>query len=156
PDTSQHFKVLADFDDNVDRSPASEAMIAQVIGSISANAGLLPLDRGGGGRGIEHSARLCDDAGKLTLLVGEIRDLVAEASHRAEQSKRDVVARDDVEQAIAQQRLRAARIEERAREMILRDIALIDTTGSRVGQLNGLSVMALAGHSFGTPTRITA
>ena len=67
-----------------------------------------------------------------------------------------MVTRDDVEQAIAQQRRRASRVEERAREMILRDIALIATTGSVVGQINGLSVMALGGHAFGRPTRITA
>ena len=156
PDTAQHFKVLADFDDDVDRSPASEMMIARLIGSIAANAGLLPLDRGGVARVIEHAARLADDAGKLTLLVESIHDLVAEASHCAGQAGRDVVTRDDVEQAIAQQRRRASRVEERAREMILRDIALIATTGSSVGQVNGLSVMALAGHAFGRPTRITA
>jgi lon-related putative ATP-dependent protease len=156
PDTAQHFKVLADFDDDVDRSPQSEAMIAQVIGSIAARVGLLPLDRGGVARVIEHAARLADDADKLTLLVESIRDLVAEASHLAGRSGRAVVSRGDVEQAIAQQRRRAARVEERAREMILRNIALIDTTGSSVGQVNGLSVMALAGHAFGRPSRITA
>ena len=83
PDTAQHFKVLADFDDDVDRSPASEAMIARLIGSIAANAGLLPLDRGGVARVIEQAARLADDASKLTLLVESIHDLVAEASHCA-------------------------------------------------------------------------
>ena len=40
--------------------------------------------------------------------------------------------------------------------MILRDIALIETTGMQVGQVNGLSVMALGGYAFGRPTRITA
>ena len=156
PDTTQHFKVLADFDDDVDRSPTTEAMIARVIGSIAARAGLLPLDRGGVARVVEHAARLADDAGKLTLLVEAIHDLVAEASHCARHGGRDVVTRACVEQAIAQQRRRASRIEERAREMILRDVALIDTAGSSVGQVNGLSVMALAGHAFGRPSRITA
>ena len=65
------------------------------------------------------------------------------------------MTRADVEQAIAQQRHRASRIEERGREMILRDIALIDTTGRVVGQVNGLSVMMLGSHAFGRPTRIT-
>jgi lon-related putative ATP-dependent protease len=153
PDTGQHFKVLADFDDDIDRSPASEAMIARLIGSIAARAGLKPLDRGGVARVIEHAARLADDASKLTLLVESIHDLVAESSHHA---KSDVVTRADVEQAITQQRRRASRVEERAREMILRDIALISTSGSSVGQINGLSVLGLAGHSFGRPTRITA
>jgi len=156
PDTAQHFKVLADFDDDVDRSPSSELMIARLTGSIAAQAGLRPLDRSGVARVIEHAARLADDAAKLTLLVESIHDLVAEASHRAGQAGRDVVTRDDVEQAIAQRRRRAARVEERGRKMILRDIALIATEGSSVGQVNGLSVLALAGHAFGRPTRITA
>jgi predicted ATP-dependent protease len=154
PDAAQHFKVLADFDDDVERSPASEAMIARLIGSIAAKAGLKPLDRNGVARVIEHAARLADDAHKLTLLVESIHDLVAEASYFA--GARDVVMRADVEQAIAQQKRRASRVEERGREMILRDIALIETSGSRVGQVNGLSVLGLGGHSFGRPTRITA
>ena len=154
PDTAQHFKVLADFDDDVERSPASEAMIARLIGSIAAKAGLKPLNRDGVARVIEHAARLADDAHKLTLLVESIHDLVAEASYCA--GTRDVVTRADVDQAIAQQKLRASRVEERGREMILRDIALIETSGSRVGQVNGLSVLGLGGYSFGRPTRITA
>lgn len=154
PDAAQHFKVLADFDDDVERSPASEAMIARLIGSIAAKAGLKPLNRDGVARVIEHAARLADDAHKLTLLVESIHDLVAEASYCA--GTRDVVTRADVDQAIAQQKRRASRVEERGREMILRDIALIETSGSRVGQVNGLSVLGLGGYSFGRPTRITA
>ena len=155
PDIAQHFKVLADFDDDVARSPASEAMIARLIGAIAARDGLRPLDRDGVARVIEHAARLADDASKLTLLIENIHDLVAEASYCAKQAGRAIVTRADVEQAIAQQRHRASRIEERGREMILRDIALIDTTGRVVGQVNGLSVMMLGSHAFGRPTRIT-
>jgi predicted ATP-dependent protease len=54
------------------------------------------------------------------------------------------------------QRQRASRLEERSREMILRDVSLIATEGSEVGQVNGLSVVDLAGHAFGRPSRITA
>jgi predicted ATP-dependent protease len=60
-----------------------------------------------------------------------------------------------VEHAINQQIVRASRIRELGKEMILRDIALIDTRGEKVGQVNGLSVMALGGTMFGKPTRIT-
>ena len=66
-----------------------------------------------------------------------------------------IVTRDDVEQAIAQQIHRASRVRERGQEMILRDIALIDTSGARVGQINGLSVLSLGGYAFGRPSRIT-
>jgi predicted ATP-dependent protease len=155
PDFVQYFKVLADFDDEIDRTPSGEALLARLIGTIAAQASTLALDRGGVARVIEQAARIADDSRKLTLLNERLYDLIAEASHWAVKSRRDVVTRDDVEHAIAQQLRRAGRVKERGAEMILRDIALIDTSGKRVGQMNGLSVMMLAGHSFGRPSRIT-
>src|SRR6478736_9604938 len=37
-----------------------------------------------------------------------------------------------------------------------RGVVLVDTEGSQVGQINGLSVLQLAGFAFGRPSRITA
>jgi predicted ATP-dependent protease len=51
---------------------------------------------------------------------------------------------------------RADRVRDRLQEEILRERLLIDTTGSRAGQVNGLAVTQLGGFSFGTPHRITA
>ncbi len=155
PEVTQHFKVIADFDDDISRSPASEGMLARLVGEIAAREKLRPLDRGGVSPAGEHAARLTDDADKLTLLVERMHDLVAEANHLAGRNGRDVVTRADVDQAIAQQIHRASRLRERSQEMILRDIALIDTAGTRLGQVNGLSVLSLGDYSFGRPTRIT-
>ena len=151
PDFSQYFKILADFDDDTERSADSEAMFARLIAAAAAREKLPPLDRDAVARIIEHAARATEDASKLTLAPETIRDLLVEAAHYAG----DVVSRADVDRAISEQIRRASRIRERSAETILRDIALIDTTGSRVGQINGLSVMSLGGFAFGRPTRIT-
>jgi predicted ATP-dependent protease len=45
---------------------------------------------------------------------------------------------------------------ERVHEAIRRGTVLIDTTGEKVGQVNGLWVLALGDFSFGQPSRITA
>ena len=45
---------------------------------------------------------------------------------------------------------------ERDLEAIERDIVLIETDGSAVGQVNGLSVLQLGGFAFGRPSRISA
>ena len=156
PDVGQHFKVLADFDDEASRSSASEVMLARLIGGIATEEKLRPLDRGGVSRAIEHAARLTDDADKLTLLVERMHNLIVEASHLAGVSGRDIVTRADVDQAIVQQIHRVSRLRERSQEMILRDIALIETSGSRVGQVNGLSVVSLGDYAFGRPSRITS
>lgn len=156
PDFAQHFKVLADFDDDTVRAPETEAMLARLIGDMVRQDALRPLDRVAVARVLDHAARLAEDASRLTLLAERLQELVVEASHWAGVAGRDVVGGADVDRAIAEQRHRAARIEERGRDMILRDIALIDTAGSRVGQINGLSVISLGTHEFGRPSRITA
>ncbi|HUI73697.1 MAG TPA: S16 family serine protease, partial [Candidatus Acidoferrum sp.] len=44
----------------------------------------------------------------------------------------------------------------RIREMIEEGTLLVDLSGARVGQVNGLSVLEIGGYSFGKPVRITA
>ncbi|GGG36127.1 ATP-dependent protease [Caldovatus sediminis] len=156
PDLERHFKVIADFDDEAARSPETEAMLARMVATIARDDGLRPLDRGAAARAVEHAARLAEDAERLTLLAERLRDLVVEADHWAGAAGRAAIAREDVERAIAEQRRRVARLHELSRDAILRDIALIATAGSRVGQVNGLSVAGIGGHAFGRPTRITA
>lgn len=155
PDIGQYFKVLADFDDDLPRTAGNEALLARLIGGIAAKEGLRPLDPGAVGRVIEHAARLADDADRLALHTERLHDLIAEASYLAGQAGRASIARADVEAAIAQQISRVSRPRERSAEMILRAIALIETSGARVGQINGLSVLSLGDYAFGRPTRIT-
>jgi predicted ATP-dependent protease len=116
---------------------------------------LRPVDREGVALVIEYAARLADHAGKLTLTVEQIRDLLAESDFWAKESGRSVIARADVQRTLDAKTRRASRLRDRAQEMVLQDVALIDTAGARIGQINGLSVTELAGFRFGHPTRIT-
>ena len=155
PEVGEHFKVLADFEDDVDRSPQGEAIHARLMASIIRRDGLKAIDREGVALVLEQAARLAGHAGKLTLLIDHIRDVLAEADYWAGEAKRAVVTRADVTRALDEQVRRAARLRDRAQESILQDVALIDTAGSRIGQVNGLSVIELGGFAFGRPTRIT-
>ncbi len=155
PDFAEEFKVLADFDDDTDRSPESEAMLARMIGDIASGEQLLPLDRGAVARMVEHASRMAEDARKVTLLAEGLHDLLVEAGHLAAKASRKAVTRADVDGAIARRIHRLSRIRERSQEMVLRDIALIETSGARVGQINGLAVLGFAGYAFGHPSRIT-
>lgn len=155
PDVSEHFKVLADFEDDVDRSPASEAIHARLIASLVRRNRLKEIDRDGVSLILEHAARIADHAGKLTLLIDQIKDVLTEADYWAAEAKHSVTTRADVQCALDERVNRSSRLRDRARESILQDVALIDTTGARVGQVNGLSVMELGGFRFGRPTRIT-
>jgi lon-related putative ATP-dependent protease len=156
PELAEHFKVLADFEDSFDRGAANEAAYARLVASIAQQARLRPFDRAAVERVIERASRQADDAAKLSLRVDPLRDLLAESDFWAGAAGRAVVGAADVERAIAEQIRRASRVRERLLESTLRGIALIDTRGARVGQVNGLSVIELGGYAFGRPNRISA
>jgi len=155
PDVAEHFKVLADLEDDVDRTPASEAAHARLIAALVRRSNLKPVDRAGTALLIEHAARLAEHANKLTLVVDQLDDVLAEADFWTSKAGRAVMGHADVETAIEQKIRRSSRLRDRAQESILEHVALIDTSGARVGQVNGLSVAELAGFRFGRPTRIT-
>jgi lon-related putative ATP-dependent protease len=155
PDVAEHFKVLADLEDDIDRTPATEGAHARLIAALARRHGLKPVDRAGTALIVEHAARLADHANKLTLVVDQLGDVLAEADFWAGKAGRSVISRADVEAAIEQRIRRSSRLRDRAQESILEQVALIDTSDTRIGQVNGLSVAELAGFRFGRPTRIT-
>jgi lon-related putative ATP-dependent protease len=156
PELSEHFKVLADFEDDLKRSPENETVLARLVASIVRQQQLKPVDRDGVALVIEHAARLADHSGRLTLIVDRIRDILTEADFWAKDASRSEIARADIQRALEAQIRRAARLRDRTQELVLQNVALIDTTGTRVGQVNGLSVFELGGFRFGHPTRITS
>ena len=56
-----------------------------------------------------------------------------------------------VQRALTERIRRMSRLRDRTQESILEQVALVDTAGSHVGQVNGLSVIELGGYSFGRP-----
>ena len=156
PDFPGLFKVQADFDDTIKRSSENDNAYARVIASVVKEHGLKPVDAAGVARVIDEGARLADDREKLSIELGRISDIVREADYWSGQAKRKITSRQDVSRAIDEQIQRADRLRDRAQETINRGIVLVDTEGTKVGQINGLSVLQLGSFSFGRPSRITA
>jgi lon-related putative ATP-dependent protease len=156
PDFGDLFKVAADFDEVMQRDDEHEALFARMIATVQRRGTLRPFDRRAVERVIEHCSRMVADAERLTARVGIIADVLREADYMGRDKNHKVIRVDDVEDALRAQRHRFDRIEQRSREQILRETMLIDTDGSVVGQVNGLSVMQIGAAAFGKPTRITA
>jgi predicted ATP-dependent protease len=130
-------------------------MLARLVSTLGRRDGLRPLDRDAVALVLEHAARLADHAGKLSLVVEQVRDILVDADYFARKAKRDAIVRADVDDALHARIRRATRLRDRAHEAILEQVALIDTTGTHIGQVNGLSVAEFGGIAFGRPTRIT-
>lgn len=156
PDFGELFKVMADFEDQMDRSDGSDLAYAQLIGTLARKENLRHFDPSAVARVIERSGRMVSDTEKLSTHMQSVADLLREADYWAGEMNDDVVEGEHVLKAIESQIRRSNRIEERMRETILRDTIFIDTTGEKVGQINGLSVLMLGNYAFGRPSRITA
>ncbi|RLA15794.1 MAG: ATP-dependent protease, partial [Gammaproteobacteria bacterium] len=156
PEFSVFFKVVADFDDQVERTIENNQTFARLIADIAANETLLPCDPTGVGRLIEYSSRIAADAERMSVDRDAIRDLLVEASLNAKTNDQQIITAESVSQAWASRVYRNDRIRERMQEQILRETLLVDTSGEQVGQINGLAVYTLGQFYFGKPTRITA
>jgi len=155
-DFQKLFKVKADFTTEMARTPESEHAYALFIGAITRANNALPFDRGAVARVIEYGSRAVGDQTKLSTRFGDITDLIQEAAHRAAQNTHTCVTADDVRVAEEARRYRSNLIEERLQEAVQTGTLLIETTGSAVGRVNGLSVLSLGDYAFGHPSRITA
>ncbi len=156
PEFSDLFKVAADFEERMGRDQDSNLQFAHLLGRIAKQESLLCLDQSAVARIIEHSSRLAEDTEKLSIHMREIVDIMQEADFRARQGGQEIISREHVQRAIDDKIYRLDRIRDHIYEAIRRGTLKIDTEGSKVGQINGLSVIDLGGFSFGQPARITA
>jgi lon-related putative ATP-dependent protease len=155
-DYRELFKVKADFDSVMERTPESMRLYTEFIAAKCKEEGLLPLDRSGVARVIEHSSRLSGHRGKLSSKFSDISDLLRESRYWAGKDGGEVVTGEHVERAISEKIYRSNRIEERLQELMEEDTLIVESDGTRVGQVNGLAVLSMGDYMFGKPSRITA
>jgi lon-related putative ATP-dependent protease len=156
PDFAKLFKVAADVEDDVARTEDSQLEYARLVSELVSEHQLQPFDRSAVARLIEHAARDAGDAERLSLHLQCLSNLMHEADHWASAAQCDVVTAAHVQQAIDAGIRRSDRLQRRLFDEIVRGTIMIDTQGSRVGQVNGLSVLQAGDYAFGQPTRITA
>ncbi|MBN2619842.1 AAA family ATPase [candidate division WOR-3 bacterium] len=155
-DFKKIFKVKADFDTVMDKSHENINEYASFVKSICHSEQLLPFSKQAIADIIEYGVRIAGRQDKLSTRFHVIADIIREADYWARQGRKKTVGVVEIEKAIEGWRRRVNMLEDKIQEMIDKDILMIQTTGSAVGQLNGLSVYQVGGYSFGRPTKITA
>jgi lon-related putative ATP-dependent protease len=150
------FKVKADFDVHMDRTEGNIRKYAAFVSLRCREEGLLHFDNTGVAQVVEYGSRLAGHQEKLSCRFSEIVDIIREAHYWAQQEGAKVVSAPHVERALKEKLYRHSRLEDRMRELMLEDTLIVETTGAKVGQINGLAVVDLGDYSFGKPSRITA
>ena len=100
PDFAELFKVLSDFDHEIERTESAVRDYASVIAQMARNEDLLDFSRCGVGALVEHGARIASRDGKLTARFGRLADLAREASFLARREGAPAVTGDHVRHAV--------------------------------------------------------
>jgi lon-related putative ATP-dependent protease len=150
------FKVRVEFDEEMAWSDEIIREYARRLRKISDDENLCPFDRTAFAAILEHGVRLAGRRGKITARFFDLADLAREACYVARNDRQRVVTAAHVRAALDAKVERHNLTETKIREMIEQNMLFIDTTGARVGQVNGLSVLEIGGYAFGKPVRITA
>jgi len=156
PDLRELFKVKANFDMRIERTRENEMAYAGLIAAVTKREGLPPLSREAVARVVEEGIRLAADHSKLSIRFGDLTDIVREAAYWAQSEGATVVSPEHVVKAIKLREARVNVVEENLQEAIAKQIILVETEGTAVGQVNGLSVVDVGDDVFGQPSRITA
>ena len=156
PDFSDLFKVLADFDDDIQRNDNSISQYISVISRIVSDEKLPHFSKHAVAEIIEHGARVVSRGNKLTAKFGRIADIIREAAFLCEKSDYELVQGEHVESAINRTKQRASLPSRNFQEMVNNGTILIETSGEVIGQINGLAVIHSGPITYGFPARITA
>jgi lon-related putative ATP-dependent protease len=156
PEFKTLFKISAEFEGSVDRTPATVALYARVIADSALREKLKPLDRDAAARLIEHASRESADAEKLSTRMAGLLDVLREADHVAGTAGKAIIGRDDIQKTLDARLRRSDHIYRRFQEEIVRGTIHVETAGEQIGQVNGLAVISIGGVTFGHPSRITA
>jgi Predicted ATP-dependent protease len=150
------FKVKVDFDEEMDRNEENILKLAKFISGFCKKENTLHFDKTGVAKVVEYTSWLVEDKNKLSTRFNEIVEILCEACMWSEDDGAKLVKAKHVQQAVLEKAYRCDRLDKKLLEMLNEGTIMVDTEGSEVGQINGLTVMDMGDYSFGKPSRITA
>ena len=149
------FKIKVEWEEKADINEENVNRLARIIHDYCEQVNLLHLDKYAMAKVVEHSSRMAGDQTKLSTLFNDLFEVIGEASTWATMAKSKIITVNYIEKALKEQKERVKKYDTIYTEMIKENSLLISTTGSKVGELNGLTVMTIGDYTFGKPAKIT-
>lgn len=155
-DVGQLFRSLVEFESFATRDTQCErALMSVLLARVKENC-VLPILPEALAQLCNHASRLGEDATRLALLMENLEEALLRAQDGALYAGKTSIDAVAIETALAADRYEAGRLESEYRHAIAAGWLSIVTEGSRIGQINGLTVYEVARMAFGQPVKITA
>lgn len=145
------FKVRVIFESEIENSKENINALASYIGAMCHKEKLPDVTIDALLRLVEYASRRAHDNKKLPADIEVLGDIVREASLYTS----GAIDVTHIEKAICHRKIIYQKIEDEIDERIVDETMLIDTSGKKVGQVNGLAVYSMGEHTFGRPAKIT-
>ncbi len=156
PEFARRFRCKVDFAESFIATPDTRRATAIFIGRQCHTMGLPHFTAAAVAAVLEEAHRTTQDQARQSALFAQSEALVIESAAVAR--ARGATWVDDVDVAAARQARihREDYLEQRLQETLADRERLLDVQSSKVGQVNGLTVMDLGDYPFGFPVRVTA
>ncbi len=154
PEFRSYFKIKADIDADMPATEDNVHVYRQLLRHNSLRLTGKPIDDNALDYLLGCSARWVGHREKLSARFEQIADVLLEAGVNVGDAK--YITKDAIYKTLSMRRIRNATSEDRNHDDIQAGQILIDTKGTSIGQVNGLSVISTGDHNFGLPCRISA
>ena len=151
----QLFKIKVEWEDEAPINKENINKLAMIIHDYCEKQELPQLDKYAMSRVVEYSSRMAGDQTKLSTLFNDLFVIIGEAATWAKMSRSKLITENFIEKALKERKERVKKYDERYTQMIRDESLLISTTGQKVGEINGLTVMTVGDYTFGKPAKIT-
>ena len=149
------FKIKVEFEDDAPLTKENTNKLAQIIHGFCKAEELPHLDKGAMAKLVEYSSKMAGSHKKLSTRFDDLMKVAGEAATWAKIAKSKEVTEEFVDKALTERINRVKKFDTRYLEMIKNNDLLIDTSGFKVGTLNGLTILTIGDYSFGKPAKIT-
>ncbi|SHJ84633.1 Lon protease family protein [Paramaledivibacter caminithermalis] len=149
------FKIKVDFDCTMENRIENQYKMACFIKSFSEKENLRHLTKEAVFKVLEYSNKIAGSQNKLSTRFSKITEILIEADTWAGYDKNKYITDRHVKRAIKEKRKRRNKVEDRIDDLYRDGKIIIDVKGTKIGKINGLSVLNTGDYIFGRPMVIT-
>ena len=150
------FKIKVEFADDAPMTVENMNKLARFVKGYCEHEEFPALDNGAMAKVVEYASKLADNQGKLSTRFTDLSQIIGEAATWAKMSRSKIITEEFIVKALTEKTDRVRKYDDKYLEMIKENTLLIDTSGEKVGQINGLTIMNVGDYTFGKPVKITA
>lgn len=154
-DFKELFKIKADFEDEIENNKATTLKLLGHISNYCFENNIMPVSRSGVLEILKYSLRLGESKKYFTASTGLIDDLLIEGASIARFNNCEFIDDNHIREIIFEKDKRHGVYRDKVFRMYKEGKYIVETTGYRIGEINGLTIVDYGDIFFGKQIRIT-